>query len=342
MCSLFVISCILFSCHEEKINRIPLKIIFAKLPKNFTTEDNMLSTEATNLLEGIITDTKRCQDTIILDPIFVRADIVNSDTSMAYPSKKSSLARTSVKREFKLLDEYLRSISIPTVLTERVSTKSDSLYEAYILSNSDLRSDSLLVYSSIRKVDSLDINNRKYKAFSDVESVRGQIQSILCSNPKATIALLIDPPSTAISSQLTISDIRQDCNIGTLTVQASGGDGSPVMYSVAGLSGGQPGNKLVLPETMRSGKLITVVATQNGQRFSKQFTTNCTPIPPQVTVERISTISRRTVVSRTWTRVAGSNFCVGSCVLAYTERDNLGHTRERRINNYAGCCPANN
>jgi hypothetical protein len=43
-----------------------------------------------------------------------------------------------------------------------------------------------------------------------------------------------------------------------------------------------------------------------------------------------------------WSRVDGSEFCVDDCVVEYTEQDNLGHTRVRKISNYAKCCPAEN
>ncbi|QJD78876.1 hypothetical protein [Spirosoma rhododendri] len=247
-----------------------------------------------------------------------------------------------MNREFKLLGEHLQKTIIPSSLTGKTTTKSDSLFRSYVLSNNDLSADSLVVYLTTKRVDSLEINAKKYKAFSDIGLVKKQIETILCSNSKATIALLIDPPSTAISSQLTITDIQQNCNMSTLTVQAVGGNGSPIMYGIDGLSSGQLSNKLTLPKDMRNGKSFAVFAMQKGQRVRKQFTTSCPLTSPQGTVEESSTISRRTVVSRRWTRVAGSNFCVGSCILAYTEKDNLGNTRERRVDNYAGCCPANN
>lgn len=44
------------------------------------------------------------------------------------------------------------------------------------------------------------------------------------------------------------------------------------------------------------------------------------------------------VVPVKWTRVAGSEFCIpGTCFQAYSEIDNLGHTRERKIENCADC-----
>ncbi len=325
----------------EKIDRVNLKIIFTNKPTTLFKNDNKLSADGIALLKGLHIENP-CKDTVILDPSLIRADIENSDTSIAYPSEKSFAARVTMNREFKLLEEHLQKTLLPASLTGRTTPKSDSLFRSYVLSNSDLSADSLVIYSTNKRVDSLELNSRKYKAFSDFGLIRKQIETILCSNPKATIALLIDPPSTAMSSQLTISEIRQDCQSGALTVKTMGGDSSPIVYSVAGVIGGQSSNKLVIPATMRNSKSVTIVAIQNGQRINKQFTTSCTSTSSQEVVEQTSTIARHTVVSRAWTRVAGSNFCVGNCVLAYTERDNLGNTRERRINNYADCCPASN
>lgn len=68
--------------------------------------------------------------------------------------------------------------------------------------------------------------------------------------------------------------------------------------------------------------------SSNEQSEGKNSSNPPSPIPPPV---------RPTV---TWIRVAGSDFCVDDCVVEYTEQDNLGHTRVRRIENYAKCCPA--
>ncbi|MVM36414.1 hypothetical protein GO730_00130 [Spirosoma sp. HMF3257] len=46
-------------------------------------------------------------------------------------------------------------------------------------------------------------------------------------------------------------------------------------------------------------------------------------------------------VELTYRKVEGSEFCISDCVLSYSEIDNLGHIRERKIENYAKCCPAN-
>lgn len=43
----------------------------------------------------------------------------------------------------------------------------------------------------------------------------------------------------------------------------------------------------------------------------------------------------------TYRKVKGSEFCVSECVLSYSEIDNLGRIRERRIEDYAKCCTAN-
>ena len=42
----------------------------------------------------------------------------------------------------------------------------------------------------------------------------------------------------------------------------------------------------------------------------------------------------------TWTRVQDSEFCVGDCIVEYSEKDNLGHVRAHRVGNYAKCCSA--
>ena len=76
-------------------------------------------------------------------------------------------------------------------------------------------------------------------------------------------------------------------------------------------------------------------------------TTSNVPLPPKTngdnTAEGKEKEKKRPLKQAkavTWNQVAGSEFCVGDCIVAYTETDNLGHTRERRIENYEKCCPA--
>ena len=103
---------------------------------------------------------------------------------------------------------------------------------------------------------------------------------------------------------------------------------------------------------MRNDKLLLVYAMQNGSRVDTSFATNCVQDTTTI-VEVVDTTeinegpaednskAGKTKPTRviTWTRVPGSEFCddLTECVQVYSERNNLGQIRERRIENCADC-----
>lgn len=52
-------------------------------------------------------------------------------------------------------------------------------------------------------------------------------------------------------------------------------------------------------------------------------------------------INSKKPLKLTYKKIEGSEFCVGECTLSYSEIDNLGRIRDRRIENYAKCCSVN-
>ena len=117
--------------------------------------------------------------------------------------------------------------------------------------------------------------------------------------------------------------------------------------------------KKIIPFVLGGLFLLGVVAYMLLQGDNKKVT----PVPPVLPVESATVVSgpssntanngpelpHRTddpippkPTPITYKKVEGSEFCVGDCILAYSEIDNLGRIKERRIENYDKCCPAEN
>jgi hypothetical protein len=152
------------------------------------------------------------------------------------------------------------------------------------------------------------------------------------------IVWLFIPPDPPPLVPLTIQ-AESNCQTRLITLISTGGDGSPITFTVEGLNSVQD-SVFKIPINQPAGSTFTFHAVQSGKTVSFQYRINCKPLkfsPGPVDNPGKTTES----VSPKWNRVAGSEFCVGDCIVAYSEIDNLGHTRERRVENYDKCCPAN-
>lgn len=136
--------------------------------------------------------------------------------------------------------------------------------------------------------------------------------------------------------QLLIKVVSLNCQTGVLSLTTIGGDDSPVTFEIEDL-GASKNNEFKIPLSQKNGKSFKLFAIQNGVTVDTTYTTHC-PVPPPPPPPPPP--GPHTSEQNTYKRVKGSEFCIGECILAYSETDNLGHTRERRVENYAGCCPA--
>ncbi|GAB3749345.1 hypothetical protein [Spirosoma pomorum] len=152
----------------------------------------------------------------------------------------------------------------------------------------------------------------------------------------AAIAWLVwpEPPPLELKAEM-------NCKTGLITLVSTGGNKEPIMFRADGIVSTDEDNIFMVPKNRRSGTTYTFHAEQSGEIATTNYTTNCQsggtsslgdPPPHQPPV-------RPTI---TWSKINGSDFCVDDCVVEYTEQDNLGHTRVRKISNYAKCCPAEN
>ena len=144
--------------------------------------------------------------------------------------------------------------------------------------------------------------------------------------------------------------VEADCTNNTVTVSTVGGSKEPISFNSPDLGKRQADSIFRIPADKRSGATLTFWAVQGSDSVKTSLVISCekhiplggghtekgpqNPPPP----EHQAKDNPGSVV---WNRVKGSEFCVEDCVVEYTELDNLGHTRTRRTNNYADCCPAN-
>jgi|GEM_PF-4568113 len=145
--------------------------------------------------------------------------------------------------------------------------------------------------------------------------------------------------------------VESNCAGNTVTVSMVGGSGKPIIFNSPELGKRQADSIFRIPADKRSGVTLTFWAVQGSDSVKASLVTNCEkprphsgrgregdpgkPQPPKPQAKE----NQKSVV---WNRVKGSEFCIEDCVVEYTEQDNLGHTRTRKINNYADCCPASN
>lgn len=166
--------------------------------------------------------------------------------------------------------------------------------------------------------------------------------ALLCLSIGIVWALWKPEPS---AKPLSIKIIGLDCQTGVLSLTTTGGDDNVITYEIDGLKSGQESNEFIIPDSMRNDKLLLVYASQNGNKVDTTFTTSCVsktivnpglPRPQNPNPPGVGTSPPRPI---TWTRVPGSEFCddLTECVQIYSERNNLGQIRERRIENCADC-----
>jgi hypothetical protein len=141
---------------------------------------------------------------------------------------------------------------------------------------------------------------------------------------------------------LMIKVLDLNCQTGVLSLTTVGGNDSPVTFEIEGL-GASKNNEFKIFLSKRYGKSLKLFAIQNGVSIDTMYTTHC-PEKGGQEKDKDHGESWNTDAPKAppvkWTRVTDSDFCVGECILAYSETDNLGHIRERKVENYAKCCPA--
>jgi hypothetical protein len=338
-----IICCVtILSCKEKPpISNASLKVISLNPSSLLFLESGKLSEDGFTLFSEIERDSLKCSYTFILNPVIVRPDLL-LEKSISTKIEKSGVSDiTNPNVVGKLLKKNLQELNLPETFFQKSAPIADSLYNSYI-SSEGLDKDSILILVKEKKIDSFIINNKAYKAYSKVDDVRTRISYILCQNPKATITLLVDPPSPSISPKLMITSIEQDCQKGQLIVKTSGGDGTPITYSAQGLSAGTNSNVFTLTKNQLNGKVFTFIAKQGNSTPSKSYTTNCptTPEPPRPHVDGTKRRSSSLPPVGNLTIIKGTEGCE-VCTRYYSAVDATGRMHEIRERNSTNCCPCN-
>jgi hypothetical protein len=151
----------------------------------------------------------------------------------------------------------------------------------------------------------------------------------------ATIAWLVWPKPPPLELK-----VEMNCETGLITLTSTGGNEEPITFSADGLSSGKENNTFKVPKNRRNSSTFTFHAEQSGKVVDTEYKTGC-PTPPYPPKDP-DTTQPPVRPDITWSKINGSDFCIDDCVVEYTEQDNLGHTRVRRVSNYAKCCPAEN
>lgn len=139
---------------------------------------------------------------------------------------------------------------------------------------------------------------------------------------------------------------EMNCETGLITLTSTGGNEEPIAFSADGLSPGQENNTFKVPRNRRKGSTFTFHAEQSGNTVETTFTTSCVtiskPQPPSPLFVPDPTGNKNNTPVITWTRVPNSEFCddLTECIQVYSEKNNLGQIRERRIENCTECAKA--
>lgn len=142
---------------------------------------------------------------------------------------------------------------------------------------------------------------------------------------------------------LKIEVVGLDCKTGILSLTTTGGDGSPVIFTAENLSSAGKLGDFFVPADQRSTTIIRLSAVQSTITSDTTYRTNCSSTPPEPPRPDPSPIQppKIQIDPTVWTLVEGSGYCDPGLngTYYYTEQDNLGRTRERKITD-PKCYPA--
>lgn len=99
------------------------------------------------------------------------------------------------------------------------------------------------------------------------------------TTPPASNTTTTPPPTTP--SGLVLTQPAYDCNTGQLTLNTSGGNGSPIEYRIIGNRDWSASSTFTIPAHQRQGTTFTLDARQSGQVVSLGFTAACGTTIPQ-------------------------------------------------------------
>ncbi|GAB3553519.1 hypothetical protein [Spirosoma fluminis] len=186
-----------FSCkHEEgKPETSTLKIVMLdSVNVKYDEETRLLPETIQDLCAVLISDSKDCNRTYILNPSIIRLDIDKELSLVTEIEKGGSKDIHNPKVIGRLIKNNLGEIDVPKIFTtgQKVNTNSKLLIDNFTKKKAS--KDSILIFSEDNSLNDYILNKKTYKVFSDVEGLRDEIKNILCVNAKTNFTLLYNPP----------------------------------------------------------------------------------------------------------------------------------------------------
>ena len=174
--------------------RSALRIVLVdSLSVEYEDGERHLPENIRDLCDVIVSDSKDCNRTFILDPILLRLDLEKEFSLKTTIEKGGSKDITNTKVISKLIKKNLEAINISKDFTKPVSNKKvNELLTAFIFTKAN--KDSILVFSTNNVLSEYLLNNKKFKVYTSNKEVRDRMNYILCENEKANFTVLIDPP----------------------------------------------------------------------------------------------------------------------------------------------------
>ncbi|GAB3884898.1 hypothetical protein [Spirosoma agri] len=294
-------------------------------------DERHLTEDMRTLCDVIVSDSKDCNRTFILDPTITRLDLEKDLSLKTTIEKGGSKDVSNPKVIGRLIKKNLEELNVPKEFT-KASTNRNAAQILVNFITTKASKDSILVFSVDGSLDTYLLNDKTYKVFTSIDDIRSKIQSTLCQNPKSSITLLINPPSSAPRSPLILNVSGLDCKTRKLSIRTLGGDGSPISYSAKGLSEGQSSSEFTLSANQLSGTQFTFVAKQGSSISTVKYTTICSIAPPPVKGRKGPSDNGDLTI------VKGSEGC-DICTRYYSATDNLGRVRQVTQRNSTECCP---
>jgi len=332
-------------CTGTNDNGVPIRSImkiglFDSLAVDYEDDARRLPENLRELCDVLVSDTRDCKHTFILEPTLYRIDLEKNLSLKTTIEKGGAKNIYNPKVIGKLIQKHFEELEIPKIFTERSSSSKTSLEQlnSFLKINSLL--DSIIIFNENSSLEYYILNGKKYRIFTTIADVRNYITSILCQSPKTNFSFLINPPTLNEQQKVPLTlDIKEvNCETGKITLVTTGGDGSSIRFSADGLQKGSHDNEFIIPKSQRKGQVFNFLAIQGEITRKINYTTSCPQLVKPTIGRQGKVVSTLTGINGDLTIMKGSEGC-DLCTRYYSATDNLGRIHEVKEKNSITCCP---